>query len=61
MILSFLFDSRYCYNQKKKMKYNCPECKREMDLLETWDSLLKMATWYKYGCEYCGGLFEIKK
>lgn len=43
------------------MKYNCPECKREMDLLETWDSLLKMATWYKYGCEYCGGLFEIKK
>ena len=39
----------------------CPECGNEMDLLETWDSLLSIARWHKYGCEYCGGIFEVKR
>ncbi len=43
------------------MKYKCPECRNDMILLEKWDSLLKIGKWYKYGCEYCSGIFEIKK
>ncbi len=43
----------------KEMK--CPECETEMILFGTWDSLLGMAKWYKYGCEYCGGTFEVKR
>lgn len=39
----------------------CPECSKKMELLETWDSHLKMGRWHKYGCEYCGGIFEIKR
>ncbi len=39
----------------------CPECKEEMVLREKWDSLLKLGIWYKYGCEHCGGIFEVKR
>ncbi len=42
-------------------KLNCPECKTKMTHLETWDSMLSMAEWHKYGCEHCGGMFEVKR
>ncbi len=45
-------------NQKK---IKCPECGKQMKLIEIWDSLLKMAKWYKYGCFHCAGTFEVKR
>ena len=47
--------------KENKKSLKCPECGKLMTLLETWDSLLRMANWYKYGCEYCGGIFEVKR
>lgn len=39
----------------------CPECSTPMTLYETWLSHLKMGLWHKYGCGYCGGIFEVKR
>ncbi len=39
----------------------CPECKNDMTLFETWDSINGIATWFQYGCEYCTGIFEVKR
>ncbi len=47
--------------ENKMKKLNCPECGGKMLLVESWDSLLGLARWYKYGCEYCGGTFEVKR
>ena len=39
----------------------CPECHKKMELYEQRDSLLKLGIIYTYGCEYCGGVFEVKR
>ena len=46
---------------KKKEEIICPRCEIPMYLIESWNSLLKMAKWYIYYCENCGGKFEFKK
>ncbi len=48
-------------NDQEIEKIICPICIIPMYLAETYDSLLKMAKWYVYYCENCGGEFKFKK
>lgn len=40
----------------------CPECKDvEFRLFEERESNLGLGIIYTYGCEHCGGTFEVKR
>ena len=39
----------------------CPECNEAMTFMTKRDSILKLGFIYEYGCEDCGGMFEVKR
>lgn len=38
----------------------CPNCNHLLEVVECWNSLLKMNKWYEYGCPHCGLVLNVK-